>query len=233
MVNKKDKRFLICAIVISTIILNGCSMFGLNRQRLQDSSVTPPETLIIPENDSGQNDDLNNNIYHIGDHVIIENGSLLNNGAKDITGYIVTVLKAECYSKYSDAEIPTEDYIECESFDFFNAGLVKIEDADNYSLILCDVCIENVNDLEDFNITNLNLVTVDDQGVVANISYPCYFSAGFDEEKAYHCEILQGDSINAQVGWLVDLAHYDLTSLWLQVNGIPLHYVDIRNIEIK
>lgn len=96
-------------------------------------------------------------------------------------------------------------------------------DVSKSNFLLCDVTIKNINmDLSDMNITLLSLVyLVPDTEELTLVGLPAYFSQSLDQEggqKFYHFELPAGESMDASVGWWVDLAECKKENLYVGYN---------------
>ncbi len=96
-------------------------------------------------------------------------------------------------------------------------------DISKSNFLLCDITIKNINmGLSDMNITLLDLVyLVPDKDELKLVGLPAYFSQSLDQEggqKFYHFELPAGESMDASVGWWVDLTECKKENLYVGYN---------------
>lgn len=96
-------------------------------------------------------------------------------------------------------------------------------DTSKVSFLLCDVKIKNINlDLDQLNITALDVVCLTADGnELRHTGLPAYFSEASDElsgQKYYDYELSAGQSMDAKIGWWIDLGQCKKENLYVMYN---------------
>ncbi len=96
-------------------------------------------------------------------------------------------------------------------------------DTSKVSFLLCDVKIKNINlDLGELNITALDVVCLTPDGKeLRHSGLPAYFSEASDEmggPQYYDFELPVGQSMDAKIGWWIDLEQYKKENLYVMYN---------------
>lgn len=101
-------------------------------------------------------------------------------------------------------------------------AILKKDEVACGKLLLCDISVKNIED-EICTVGDISLV-YDINGVCQLLGYPVYFSNAKDNEHGiYDYTLVQGQSLDAQIGFCVDPAllqidNMDLNKLYLSVN---------------
>ena len=108
-------------------------------------------------------------------------------------------------------------------YDIETEAPVSPLDTSKLSFLLCDVSIKNVNlDLGELNITDLQVAGLKPDGKeLRSTGLPAYFSEAADEmdgSKYYHLDIPAGQSVDAKIGWWIDLEQYKKENLYVTYN---------------
>lgn len=96
-------------------------------------------------------------------------------------------------------------------------------DVSKANFLLCDIVIKNIHmDLGDSNITKLSLVCLlPDKKELKLVGLPAYFSDSIDEldgSQYYEFQLPVGQTMDAKVGWWVDLKECKKEDLYLMYN---------------
>lgn len=96
-------------------------------------------------------------------------------------------------------------------------------DVSKASFLLCDIGIKNISlDVSEQNITSLSLVCLTlDEKELKLVGLPAYFSESVDVKdgsKYYHYELPADQSVDAKVGWWVDLEQCKKENLYVMYN---------------
>ncbi len=96
-------------------------------------------------------------------------------------------------------------------------------DTSKLSFLLCDVNIKNINlDLGEQNITMLGVACLTPDGKeLRELGLPAYFSESVDTKDGshyYNFELPAGQSMDAKVGWWIDLEQYKKENLYVIYN---------------
>lgn len=137
-------------------------------------------------------------------------------------GLEYTFSKAAVFESPEEAGIKREQMNQgAESYNL-STGEPEFQDVDDCSMLLCDFEVKNINHVNKdmLNITELYLVyCIPEDEEVKLTGYPVYFSKSKSFESGdshyYSFELIKGQSVNAQIGWLVDLRKLEKRNLFL------------------
>jgi hypothetical protein len=163
-----------------------------------------------------------NKIFDIGEAVTATDAIPEN---PDNPGIQYTARKAQLWSSPEEAGISREQMQERQESYNLSTGEPEFWTIDDSGFLLCDVNLKNMNDLNarDAHIGALSLVNVaPSTKEVTLVGYGVYFSKSKNDPKGdrfQHYALPKGKSMDAQVGWLVDLKQYNPKNLYLCVDG--------------
>lgn len=140
-------------------------------------------------------------------------------------GIECTVNAAKLYNTPEEAELDKAEVLTEGDllYDIETEAPVSPLDTSKLSFLLCDVSIKNVNlDLGELNITDLQVAGLKPDGKeLRSTGLPAYFSEAADEmggPKYYHLDIPAGQSVDAKIGWWIDLEQYKKENLYVTYN---------------
>lgn len=140
-------------------------------------------------------------------------------------GIEYTVNAAKLYNTPEEAELDKAEVLTEGDllYDIETEAPVSPLDTSKLSFLLCDVSIKNVNlDLGELNITDLQVAGLKPDGKeLRSTGLPAYFSEAADEmggPKYYHLDIPAGQSVDAKIGWWIDLEQYKKENLYVTYN---------------
>lgn len=217
--NKEKIIIGIMALSLLTVaVFTGCSS---NTKQIYsytdkgDESDMPEKEDIIIEDKDGT--------YNIGDEIEV---STVEFGTdREYLEKCYTINCAKIYDTASQIDGVQDKLFEMDYYMGANPEqpkVMKIEDTAQGRFLYCDITIKNVED-STCTIGDLDLVYEVD-GVCQLVGYPVYFSASKNEEHgAFEYNLLQGQSMDAKIGWCVDsdllqIKNMDVSKLFLAVN---------------
>lgn len=209
------------------ILLNGCRLVGSVRENGEVALYQTSDTYVMPEEDPEAVGD-DRVIYSFEEEIASLKDTV---PGDDKTEYIYTVHNARYYEHISESDIDMSSYIAADMFVSDHPGVIYEDEVDEFGVVISEVTVENVQGDEDFNVTGIQLVTVSEKtGRYDDTSLPCYFSATANpkEAGAWHCDIKKGEKRTFEVGWLVDMDEFDLSSLYLHVLYSEGKFVDLN-----
>ena len=97
-------------------------------------------------------------------------------------------------------------------------AILKKDEVACGKLLLCDISVKNIED-EICTVGDISLV-YDINGVCQLLGYPVYFSNAKDNEHGiYDYTLVQGQSLDAQIGFCVDHAFLQINNKKLKIRG--------------
>lgn len=169
-------------------------------------------------------------MYNIGDKVEYVERNTKNEDFRLLMTF--TVNSATVYEHALDSGISENEFIDTEIYERLSPlepNSKPVAEYINSRLLLCDISIDyedlylEENEPED-NITFLELIYVYDDKSYVRVGYPCYLSNSLGEGKEWYYNVSVGETVNFQVGWVVDaevfkLDEFDLSRLYLARTG--------------
>lgn len=190
-------KMCIC-ICCCAILLVGCAMESPEDvKKRAEKNAAEKEALVV---------DTESDIYYeLGENIeIMEPG----NDQTDHVAFEYTVNSATIYNSPSEIGIEKESLAKTVSY---YKGLqpempesIEPETTINSKFLLCDITIKNINSQMN-NITVFSLTYENENKELVMVGFPVYFSNPMNmESKYYDYELLEGQSMTVQVGWMVD-----------------------------
>lgn len=167
--------------------------------------------------------DNESDIYNIGDEIQVKNVDYGTNREYVAKSYIVNSVKI--YDTAAEIDGVQDKLIETDYYmgaDPEKPAILKKDEVACGKLLLCDISVKNIED-EICTVGDISLV-YEINGACQLLGYPIYFSNAKDNEHGiYDYTLVQGQSLDAQIGFCVDPAllqidNMDLSKLYLSVN---------------
>lgn len=234
------KLILLIAMSVSGLILTACAIPGVtepfdNKSALRDSfgehakknSGNNAESESVEPSDKKKYIPDDMQIHNVGDKVEFVTRNSRNEDFKLLK--TCTINSATVYEQALDSGISESDFSQAEIYEKLSPlepHLKLPEEFLNSRFLLCDLSIgyedlyleENPEHTD--NITFLELIYVYDDKSYVQVGFPCYLSNGLEGSEQWNYNVSSGETVNLQVGWIVDaelfkLDEFDLSRLYL------------------
>lgn len=215
------KRKLITTILTLSLCLSCFTACSFNAKKVSDNIGKGNES-DLPEAEDVVIDD-KDDMYNIGDEIdvkTVEYGT-----DREYIEKCYTVNSVKLYDTAAEVDGVSDNLIEIDYYmgaDPEKPKLMKKEEVASGKFLYCDVSVKNVED-NTCTIGDISLVYEVD-GACRLVGSPVYFSAAKDLDNGnYDYNLLQGQSMDVQLGWCVDpdllqISDMDMSKLYLAVN---------------
>lgn len=215
------KRKLITTILTLSLCLSCFTACSFNAKKVSDNIGKGNES-DLPEAEDVVIDD-KDDMYNIGDEIdvkTVEYGT-----DREYIGKCYTVNSVKLYDTAAEVDGVSDNLIEIDYYmgaDPEKPKAMKKEEVASGKFLYCDVSVKNVED-NTCTIGDISLVYEVD-GACRLVGSPVYFSAAKDLDNVnYDYNLLQGQSMDVQLGWCVDpdllqISDMDMSKLYLAVN---------------
>lgn len=215
------KRKLITTILTLSLCLSCFTACSFNAKKVSDNIGKGNES-DLPEAEDVVIDD-KDDMYNIGDEIdvkTVEYGT-----DREYIEKCYTVNSVKLYDTTAEVDGVSDNLIEIDYYmgaDPEKPKAMKKEEVASGKFLYCDVSVKNVED-NTCTIGDISLVYEVD-GACRLVGSPVYFSAAKDLDNVnYDYNLLQGQSMDVQLGWCVDpdllqISDMDMSKLYLTVN---------------
>ena len=215
------KRKLITTILTLSLCLSCFTACSFNAKKVSDNIGKGNES-DLPEAEDVVIDD-KDDMYNIGDEIdvkTVEYGT-----DREYIEKCYTVNSVKLYDPAAEVDGVSDNLIEIDYYmgaDPEKPKAMKKEEVASGKFLYCDVSVKNVED-NTCTIGDISLVYEVD-GACRLVGSPVYFSAAKDLDNVnYDYNLLQGQSMDVQLGWCVDpdllqISDMDMGKLYLAVN---------------
>ena len=215
------KRKLITTILTLSLCLSCFTACSFNAKKVSDNIGKGNES-DLPEAEDVVIDD-KDDMYNIGDEIdvkTVEYGT-----DREYIEKCYTVNSVKLYATAAEVDGVSDNLIEIDYYmgaDPEKPKAMKKEEVASGKFLYCDVSVKNVED-NTCTIGDISLVYEVD-GACRLVGSPVYFSAAKDLDNVnYDYNLLQGQSMDVQLGWCVDpdllqISDMDMSKLYLAVN---------------
>lgn len=215
------KRKLITTILTLSLCLSCFTACSFNAKKVSDNIGKGNES-DLPEAEDVVIDD-KDDMYNIGDEIdvkTVEYGT-----DREYIEKCYTVNSVKLYDTSAEVDGVSDNLIEIDYYmgaDPEKPKAMKKEEVASGKFLYCDVSVKNVED-NTCTIGDISLVYEVD-GACRLVGSPVYFSAAKDLDNVnYDYNLLQGQSMDVQLGWCVDpdllqISDMDMSKLYLAVN---------------
>ncbi len=215
------KRKLITTILTLSLCLSCFTACSFNAKNVSDNIGKGNES-DLPEAEDVVIDD-KDDMYNIGDEIdvkTVEYGT-----DREYIEKCYTVNSVKLYNTAAEVDGVSDNLIEIDYYmgaDPEKPKVMKKEEAASGKFLYCGVSVKNVED-NTCTVGDISLVYEVD-GVCRLVGSPVYFSAAKDLDNGnYDYNLLQGQSMDVQLGWCVDpdllqISDMDMSKLYLAVN---------------
>lgn len=218
----------VCVVIGSIIVINKNDNIFIIKVRKNNETET--SRIVKISEGSEQYHNMGETIYDY-DVTYSSKGDIISK--EKLTGY--TINQAKIYDNPHEADINKDDIIESDYYWQLaqdTPKFIKSDVIENSKIIILDTSIQAINNGV-HNITNLALTYKNDNDELLQIGNPIYFSNSKDHnQKVYEYALLNGQSINTKVAWLLDekvigIDKLDLDRLYVSTN----YSGDLKNQE--
>lgn len=209
-VRKKQTILVILILGIVFLFLPSCSAKEKGSMQNQEKKVDTPDRPQHLQKDK---------IHTFGEVVSLAEPTNQDPGR---IGAEYTVRAAKFFDNYKEAEIDENQLIKDGEVHYdLNTESPSDFDISDAGFLLCDITVKNIKS-ESMNITSITLVCMEEDGnELKMVGFPAYFDKPDevkDKRDYYNFYLPAGQSMDAKVGWWVDLQQCKKENLYLVYN---------------